>query len=64
MAEAERTRLGKNDSQGRGQIRKGLIIHIKDFAFYLMGEGKPLELLSWSTALIGLILEKIALTTG
>lgn len=58
MAEAERTRLKSHDSQGKGQIRKDLIIHIKDFGFYLMSDGKPLELLRWSVALTGLIFRK------
>ena len=63
MSEAEEIGLGRNDSQGRSQVRKGFIISIKDSAFNFMGEGKPLELLSWSVGLVGLILKKITLST-
>lgn len=59
MAKAERTRWGSNDSQGRGQIRKGLIIKKLWILSYKLW--KAIRVLNWSVALTVLILEKITL---
>lgn len=41
----------------RQRPNKEKLYKFKDFGFYFMSCGKPLELLSWSMALTGLILE-------